>query len=47
MDPKNRVSQRVAEKLSDVREGVLRQRFVVHDRPYDMIMFSLIPQDLV
>ncbi len=42
----NRASQRVAEKVGAVREGVHRNRHVVRDKIYDSVMFSLIPQDL-
>jgi len=42
----NKASQRVAEKVGARREGILRNRMVVHDRVYDMVMFSLIPEDL-
>ena len=42
----NRASQRVAEKVGAVREGVNRNRHIVRDKTYDSVMFSLIPQDL-
>ena len=42
----NKASQRVAEKIGARREGILRNRMVVHDRVYDMVLFSLIPEDL-
>ena len=42
----NKASQRVAEKVGTVREGVHRNRHVVRDKIYDSVMFSLIPQDL-
>jgi len=42
----NKASQRVAEKVGAVREGVHRNRHIVHDKTYDSVMFSLIPQDL-
>jgi RimJ/RimL family protein N-acetyltransferase len=42
----NRASQRVAEKVGAVREGIHRNRHVVRDKIYDSVMFSLIPQDL-
>ncbi|MBA7569353.1 hypothetical protein ES708_11092 [subsurface metagenome] len=42
----NKASQRVAEKIGAKREGILRNRMVVRDRVYDMVMFSLIPEDL-
>jgi RimJ/RimL family protein N-acetyltransferase len=46
VDLRNLASQRVAEKLSTVREGILRKRFVVHGKSNDMLIFSLIPEDL-
>ena len=42
----NLASQRVAEKAGATREGILRNRLVVHENVYDMVMFSFIPQDL-
>ena len=42
----NKASQRVAEKIGAVREGVMRNRLVVHDMVYDAVLFSLIPGDL-
>ena len=42
----NKASQRVAEKIGATREGVLRNRLVIHDKVYDAVVFSLIPQDL-
>jgi len=42
----NEASQRVAEKVGAVREGVHRNRHVVRDKIYDSVMFSLIPQYL-
>jgi RimJ/RimL family protein N-acetyltransferase len=42
----NKASQRVAEKVGAIREGVLRNRFVVQDKVYDAVMFSLIPKDV-
>lgn len=42
----NQVSQRVAEKAGATREGVLRNRLVVHENVYDMVILSFIPQDL-
>ncbi|MBI2850657.1 MAG: GNAT family N-acetyltransferase [Chloroflexi bacterium] len=43
----NRASQRVAEKAGATREGILRNRLFYYDRPHDVVMFSLIPQDLL
>jgi RimJ/RimL family protein N-acetyltransferase len=40
----NKASQRVAEKVGAVREGIHRNRHVVHDKIYDSVMYSLIPQ---
>ena len=42
----NKVSQRVAEKTGVVREGILRNRAIVHGRVVDAVMYSLIPSDL-
>ena len=39
-------SQRVAEKIDAVREGVLRHRLVQHGTPHDAVMFSLTSEDL-
>ncbi len=41
----NKASQRVAEKVGARREGILRSRWIVRDRVYDAVMFSLIPED--
>lgn len=38
----NRRSQRVAEGLGAVREGVLRSRLVLHDKSVDAVMYSLV-----
>jgi ribosomal-protein-serine acetyltransferase len=40
----NKASQRVAEKVGAVREGINRNRHVVRDRIYDSVMYSLIPK---
>jgi len=42
----NIASQRVAQKAGAVREGIARARLRIHDRPYDAVCFSLIPNDL-
>ena len=42
----NTASQRVAEKVRAKREGILRNHMVVRDHVYDMVVFSLIPEDL-
>lgn len=39
-------SQRVAEKLGATKEGIMRNRIVFNSRPYDAVLYSLIPQDL-
>ncbi len=39
-------SQRVAEKAGATREGVLRQRLNISSVWHDVMMFSLIPEDL-
>lgn len=38
----NTASQRVAEKAGAKREGVLRNRLLLHNRPHDAVMYSLI-----
>ena len=42
----NRASQRVAEKLGAVPEGVLRSRFWVGGDPVDGLLYSLVPADV-
>ncbi len=42
----NIASQRVAEKIGAVREGVLRKRLVIRGESQDAVMFSLISEDL-
>jgi RimJ/RimL family protein N-acetyltransferase len=42
----NKRSLRVAEKAGAQREGILRNRLLIHDKAYDAVMHSLIPQDL-
>ena len=42
----NIASQRVAEKIGAVREGVLRKRLLIGGEPHDAVMFSLVPDDL-
>ena len=42
----NRASQRVAEKLGAVLEGVLRNRFWIGGDPVDGLLYSLVPADL-
>ncbi len=42
----NQASQRIAEKVGATREGILRNRLVVHEKVYDMVIFSFIPHDL-
>jgi RimJ/RimL family protein N-acetyltransferase len=42
----NRASQRVAEKAGAKQEGVLRRRLVLHGKPLDAVMYSLVPEDL-
>lgn len=42
----NLTSQRVAEKAGATREGVLRNRNLVHGKLQDAVMYSLIPGDL-
>jgi len=42
----NIASQRVAEKVGAVREGVLRRRLLIRGESQDAVLFSLIPEDL-
>lgn len=42
----NKASQRVAEKLGAIREGVVRNRFCFHGTYVDGVLFSLVPADL-
>ncbi len=42
----NGASQRVAEKAGATREGILRNRLVVHENVYDMVIYSFVPGDL-
>jgi ribosomal-protein-serine acetyltransferase len=46
-EPSNLASQRVAEKLGAVREGVLRHRLLNHGEPRDAVMYSLLPGDFL
>jgi len=39
----NRPSQRVAEKSGALREGILRNRLLLHGVPHDALMFSIVP----
>jgi len=41
----NVASQRVAEKVGALREGIVRRRLVVREKVYDAVMFSLLPED--
>lgn len=41
----NTRSLRVAEKVGATREGVLRNRIVIREKPHDAVMHSLIPAD--
>ncbi len=42
----NRASQRVAEKAGATREGILRNRLLLHGKLHDAVLYSLIPGDL-
>jgi len=42
----NIASQRVAEKIGAVREGVLRKRLLIRGESEDAVMFSLVQEDL-
>jgi ribosomal-protein-serine acetyltransferase len=41
----NLPSQRVAEKAGATREGILRNRLVIHGIPHDAVMYSFVPGD--
>lgn len=43
---KNVASQRVAERAGAVREGILRNRLLIHGEPQDAVMYSLLRRDL-
>lgn len=43
----NLPSQRVAEKVGAVREGVLRKRLLIRGEAEDAVLFSLVKEDLV
>jgi ribosomal-protein-serine acetyltransferase len=45
MAVENVASRKVAEKMGAKREGVLRNRLILHDRLHDALMYSLIPAD--
>jgi RimJ/RimL family protein N-acetyltransferase len=42
----NLASRRVAEKAGAIKEGILRNRLLLHDRPQDAVMYSLIAADI-
>ncbi|HSP63521.1 MAG TPA: GNAT family protein, partial [Pyrinomonadaceae bacterium] len=42
----NIASQRVAEKVGAVREGVLRKRLLINGESQDAVMFSVLPEDV-
>ena len=42
----NAASRRVAEKAGAKKEGVLRSRILLHGRPHDAVMYSLVAADL-
>ena len=42
----NVASQKVAGKAKAKREGVLRNRLVLHNRPHDAVMYSLVVADM-
>ncbi len=46
VDIENKRSQRVAEKTGAVREGILRNRLIIHNKVRDVVLFSLIPKDI-
>ncbi len=43
---RNIASQRVAERTGGTREGILRNRLLLHGVPHDAVIYSLIPGDL-
>jgi len=45
MQPGNRGSQRVAQKVGAVYEGLCRHRIAVHGSPQDVLLYSLVPSD--
>ena len=38
----NRRSQRVAEKAGAIREGVLRDRLLLHGQPHDVVIYAIL-----
>ncbi len=42
----NEASHRVAEKVGARREGLLRNRLLLHGEPRDAVMYSLVPADV-
>jgi RimJ/RimL family protein N-acetyltransferase len=42
----NLASQRVAEKVGAVREGVMRNGLFIHGAAHDAVLTSLVPEDL-
>lgn len=42
----NLASQRVAEKVGALREGVLRKRLLINGESQDAVLFSLLPEDV-
>jgi ribosomal-protein-serine acetyltransferase len=42
----NSFSQRVAEKVGAVKEGLLRRRLLLYGEPRDGVLYSLVPDDL-
>jgi RimJ/RimL family protein N-acetyltransferase len=46
VEPGNAASLRVAERAGFTREGVLRQRLLIHGRRADVVMFSLLPGEV-
>ncbi|MGZ4604243.1 MAG: GNAT family N-acetyltransferase, partial [Kineosporiaceae bacterium] len=45
VEPANTGSIRVAETAGFTREGVLRQRLLIHGRRADVVMYSMLPTD--
>jgi RimJ/RimL family protein N-acetyltransferase len=46
IEPENVASQRVADAVGFAREGLLRSYMVIADERRDMLMYSLLPQDV-
>ena len=47
VEPANVASIRVAEKAGFRAEGLLRQRYVLHERRIDVVMYSMLPDEVL